>query len=137
MTLYFLPCFSGLCGRWHLGVSKSRLHLEIFLTSKQSTDNEGSSLCLSLHVPDSEILCVFKRILWHRRRIEVWSFKCKTVMGERGALLLINDDYWPPSVEIGDIMLDGFQCKQIICLGEKQFTRGHSKLLVPTTKHQR
>lgn len=58
VTLYFLPCFSGLCDRWHLGVSKSRLHLEILLTSKQSTDYEGSSLCLSLHVPDPEILSV-------------------------------------------------------------------------------
>lgn len=58
VTLYFLPCLSSLCDRWHLGLSKSRLHLEILLTSKQSTS--GSSLCLSLHVPDSKILSDFR-----------------------------------------------------------------------------
>lgn len=38
-------------------------------------------------------------------------FQVQTVMGERGALLLSNDDYWPPSMEVGDMMLDRLQCK--------------------------
>lgn len=52
------------------------------------------------------------------------AFQKPTVIEERRALLLRNDDYWPPSVEARDMVL--FSVDKA-CLVWKQFPDEHSR----------
>lgn len=60
------------------------------------------------------------------------AFQVQTVMGERRALLLNNDDYWPPSVEVGDAGSLSVQINHLP--GEKAVYEGAFKII--STNHE-